>query len=96
MDELGYSVVLYPKTNLSSIKEPIMLLSIVSAILFAAMFIGFFRKKAAYGVIIIMASIAMRIMSLEVGNDLWWASCFFMLIGAGYCFYPVKSAKSHG
>jgi len=93
VDELGYSVVLYPKTNLSSIKEPIMLLSILAAIIITAIFVGAIRKKAAYGIIIIAASAIMRVLAFEAGDDVWWASCMFMIIGAGYCFYPMKAAK---
>ena len=74
----------------SSIKEPTML-TFISAIIFIALFLGYFRKKAAYGVIIIIASAVMRVMALEAGDDVWWSSCLFMFIGAAYCFYPVKA-----
>ena len=63
---------------------------ITSAIVFASLYLGFLRKKAIYGYMIIISSTILRICAFEVGNDLWLASCIFMFIGACYCFYPTK------
>lgn len=70
-----------------------MLLSILAAIIIAAIFVGAIRKKAAYGIIVIAAAAIMRALAFEAGDDIWWSSCLFMLIGAGYCFYPMKTAN---
>jgi len=69
------------------------MLYILAAIIITAIFVGAIRKKAAYGIIIIAASAIMRALAFEAGDDVWWSSCLFMLIGAGYCFYPMKTAK---
>jgi len=68
-------------------------LEIISAILFAAGFLGALRKKAAYGVLVIICSIIFRANS-DVGTDLWWASCLFILVGAGMVtFLPIKNEE---
>jgi len=68
-------------------------MSFIALLCFMSIFIGFARKRAAYGLVVLLCGIYFRTTS-EVASDLWWSSCLFCLIGAGMLFLlPVKAEK---